>query len=200
MILEILYDIIQTTDFFYLSFKKNMPIFKQQEYDYIERTKEIIRQELVEWEKYTSDLWVNSFFGMMNMMQQDRLDTITPEIITETKRWIATKRIIKSIRKGTKEIHDNGINTLVSHIRNSINNYTFTIIKDDSGIISEIEFKDHANGKETFNTILTITEIKKFLDFFSSYLLIQMKTPVIPPRVETIIPEGETITSPSTTI
>ena len=176
-----------------------MPAFKQQEYDYIERTKKILRQKCMEWEEYEVNLLVNSFFGVVNMIQLDWLNVITPEIVTEAKWGIEAKRIIRSIRKGTKEIHDNWVNTIVRHVRNSINNYTFTIIKDDSDIISEIEFKDHANGKETFNATLTITEIKKFLDFFSSYLLIQMKTPVIPPTVETSIPEGETITSSSIT-
>ncbi len=158
-----------------------MPAFKQQEYDYIERTKKILRQKFMEGEEYEANLLVNAFFGLLSMIQQDWLYVITPEITTEAKWWIEAKRIIKSIRKGTKEIHDNGINTIVRHLRNSISNYNFTMLKDSANIITEIEFKDQANGKETFNATLTLAEIKRFLDFFSSYLLIQMNTPVILP-------------------
>ncbi len=166
-----------------------MPAYNQQEYDFIERTNKLIDQHFVEWEKYEKDLLINLFIGLLVGFQQNRFDTMTSEIITEIKWWIEAKRIIKSIRKWTKEIHDNWLNTIVRHLRNSISTYNFTITKDESDIISDIEFKDFANGKEIFTATLSMIEIRRFTYFFSSYLLAHMK--------ESLVVVDEVIDTPS---
>ncbi|HMU44058.1 MAG TPA: HEPN family nuclease [Ignavibacteriaceae bacterium] len=146
-----------------------MSIYLQQEYDFIERTKKIIKQyeTIKEKEKYEVTLLLNCFVGLLILPQQYWYEH-QPETIISEKDWGISPEHIIFIKK--EEIKN--VKNVVRHLRNAISHYHFVAFSDDNKSISHIKFEDYdMSSNKTFEATLSVENINKFVGIFSEHML-----------------------------
>lgn len=139
-----------------------MSHYKNQELDFINRTKAIIKQydsfQIVEKEKFEVTLLLNCLVGLLILPQQHWFDSL-PTVIVSQKEWGINPNHISSIKEGeTKNIKD-----IARHLRNSIAHYEFVAFDNSSNQISSIKFKDKdREGNITFEAIIPLPNLRQF--------------------------------------
>lgn len=152
-----------------------MSHYKQQEYDFINRTKAIIKQydsfEKSKDENYRVTLLLNCMVGLLILPQQEWYSRLPNDIVSIDK-WGITPEWI------TTSNDDKTVKNVARHLRNSVAHYNFEDYQNNSTEISRIVFydKDPRNNNElTFKAIIPIENIKKFVFKLSDILLTEME-------------------------
>lgn len=154
-----------------------MSIYKQQELDFVIRTKIILKQyEEIEVnepnKKYEDTLFINCLLGLLIIPQQHWFDNLPTQSLD--KEWGITASDITIIN------NKKNIDNISRHLRNSISHYRFTVLPDKVGNIEKIEFIDFYETKdkkkiETFKAIISIKKMRVFAEMFSNYLIEKIK-------------------------
>ncbi|KAA6330229.1 hypothetical protein EZS27_021044 [termite gut metagenome] len=151
-----------------------MSHYNNQEIDFINRTKEIIRQyndfRIVEKEKYKDTLFLNCLVGLLILPQQYWFDSFPTELVSQ-KEWGINPSHISSIKDGeTKKIKD-----IARHLRNSIAHYEFKAFDNASSQISSINFKDKDRvGNVTFEATIPLHSLRQFVTKLTETLITEM--------------------------
>jgi len=155
-----------------------MSSYLKQEYDFIDRTKEILKQyddyfkDKDKKNKYEITLLMNAFVGLLILPQQHWFDDLPSELITK-KEWGIDTSHIGFLKKGEQKT----VNEVARHLRNSVSHYRFTAFDNKHGDISQIQFRDYQDEEETIKTFeatIPVSALKKFLDKFSQTMIIEM--------------------------
>lgn len=152
-----------------------MSAYRQQEYDFVARTKKIIEQyeefELTNNEKYEVTLLVNCFVGLLILPQQHWFNNLPTELISEGN-WGLRNGSISYLKAGEEKT----VKQIVRHLRNSVSHYHFRMFDNSQNQISKIRFEDYApnNGPKTFEAVITIDELNRFIQIFSQWFLDEM--------------------------
>lgn len=145
-----------------------MSHYKNQEVDFINRTKTIIEQydnfQIAEKEKYEVTLLLNCLVGLLILPQQHWFETLPTELVSK-KEWGIDQNHISTIKKGeTKNVKD-----VARHIRNSVAHYNFKVFENKSKDISSIKFEDFEvidkktkEKAKTFEATIPISAIRQF--------------------------------------
>ncbi|MGM5631322.1 HEPN family nuclease [Apibacter raozihei] len=149
-----------------------MSYYKQQEFDFITRTRKILEQYNslnLGNEKYEITLFMNCLVGLLIIPQQHWYDKLPTNSI-ERKDWgIAKEDIIKIAKE------DYSVKNVARHLRNSISHYHLKAC-ESKGEISSFIFKDFFNKKLTLNTKeISIEKLKKFVFTLCDYMLNEME-------------------------
>lgn len=150
-----------------------MSSYKQQEYDFVIRTTEIIKQYNTSpiSPKYEVTLLLNCFVGLLILPQQLWHTDLHPSIISE-KEWGISASHIGYIKYG--EIKS--VQNIVRHLRNSISHYSFIAFDNNRSEISRIQFKDYDRNKnKVFEATIPIGNLRCFLKIFSNLMLKKMQ-------------------------
>jgi hypothetical protein len=137
-----------------------MSNYKEQEFDFIKRTKTILAQydsfQIVEKDKYEVTLLINCLVGLLILPQQNWFDQLPTEL-TSQKEWGIKPEHISRMKSGeTKNVKD-----IARHLRNSIAHYKFEDF-DKTGVV-------------TFEAILPIANLKQFVEKLSSLFSKEME-------------------------
>jgi len=153
-----------------------MSEYKQQEYDFVSRTKEIINQynsfPIPINEKYETTLLINCMVGLLIVPQQYWFKKLPTEIISKEK-WGFDKTNIKDNNKGYS------IKEIAVHIRNCLAHYRYVIFSNEKKEISHIiieDYIDNAKTNKTFEATISIDSLRTFADKLSSEFLKYMRT------------------------
>ncbi len=162
-----------------------MSAYKDQEYDFIVRTRKIIKQyddyfkDKDKKEKFEITLLINAFVGLLILPQQHWFDNLPTDFVERNKWGIDTSHIgfIKSgEQKSVKEV--------ARHLRNSIAHYRFVVFENKKEDISSIHFEDYYSYRDkdkklieekTFDATIPISNLRLFLDKFSKKILDEME-------------------------
>ena len=145
-----------------------MSHYKNQEIDFINRTKTIIQQydrfQIVETEKYEVTLLINCLIGLLILPQQHWFDNLPTQEVSQ-KEWGINPKHISTIKKGETK----NVKNVARHLRNSIAHYNFKVFENTSNEISSIKFEDFetTNGAtkqkiKTFEATITVSCIRQF--------------------------------------
>lgn len=151
-----------------------MSAYQQQEYDFINRTKDLLKQyenfKIKDKEKYEVTLLLNCFVGLLIMPQQYWVDHL-PSDLTSEKEWGIKPEHISIIENGKTENPGKNIKSIVRHLRNSVSHYNFNVFSNQQNNISKIQFKDKRGDTITFEASIPLGNLRSFMDKFSSYML-----------------------------
>jgi len=155
-----------------------MSYYKQQEYDFVERTKKIINQYdnfiINEKERFEVTLLINCFVGLLMTPQQHWIDQI-PQTLIRNKEWGLKKEYFR-LCKDTNGNDLLDLRQVTRHLRNSVAHYNFKTFNNQKDIIKSIKFTDKKNRTEiTFEAEIPISNIKDFLNHLSDWFLNEMK-------------------------
>lgn len=146
-----------------------MSSYKQQEFDFVDRTQKIIEQYesigLAEDEKYDVTLLINCLTGLLILPQQHWFSNLPKEIVTNEK-WGISETDISFIKSGELK----NVEEVSRHIRNSIGHYNYQIFSDEKEKLSSIEFldfQDHTKTVQTFKAKFTIEQLSIFVNNLS---------------------------------
>jgi hypothetical protein len=154
-------------------------MYNEQEYDFINRTKIILKQyENVDFsdmetgldKKYDVTLFINCFVGMLITPQQNWFYSIPETKIENDESWHIKQAHIKFLKKGEEPT----INVIVKHLRNSVSHANFIMLsKKNNPEITHIEFKDYLPNSETltFKAEINISALKNFILKFNEEML-----------------------------
>ncbi|MCC6281436.1 MAG: hypothetical protein IT262_12590 [Saprospiraceae bacterium] len=153
-----------------------MSNYKQQEYDFVNRTKEILFQykqwsvKVPEGKRYEITLLVNCFIGLLVIPNEEWTKHLPDDLVSE-KQWGIKSEHISLIEGGKKQI-----NKIVKHLRNSVSHYEFTTVGNSKGDITRIDFKDfNRQGTQTFEATIPVINLEVFLGKFSEFMLHKME-------------------------
>jgi hypothetical protein len=146
-----------------------MSAYKQQEYDFIYRTKEILAQyETISFkspkDKYEITLFLNCFVGLLILPQQYWFDELPTDLISE-KEWGVNPNHI-SVISGTKNVKD-----VARHLRNSIAHNRFKVFSNSNDELSQVKFNDRMGENTTFEAVVPLKNLKLFVGKFSDYVM-----------------------------
>ena len=149
-----------------------MSYYKNQEKDFINRTKTIIEQyekfQIAEKEKFEITLFLNCLVGLLILPQQHWFDSLPTELISQ-KEWGINQNHISNIKE-TKNVKD-----IARHLRNSIAHYEFTAFSNTLNKISSIQFKDKdKSGSLTFEAEIPLPNLRQFTTKLTDTLIIEM--------------------------
>jgi len=161
-----------------------MSFYKQQEFDFVDRTKQIIKQYdngiiPAEKEKYEVTLFLNCLVGLLILPQQKWYDDL-PTNITTSNDWGIDEAEIKIIKNSNLKDEDKTIANIAKHLRNSVAHYRFEVFSDEKKEIKDIEFTDF-KGKEkieeekTFEAKISVESLRKFTEKLTDVLIKKMK-------------------------
>ncbi len=153
-----------------------MSNYKKQEFDFIQRTKSIIKQyetfQINKEEKYEVTLFLNCLVGLFILPQQHWFEFIPEELISNNEWGISESNIIFIRENETKNVKD-----ISRHIRNSITHYSFEVFSNGNNEIDRIVFQDFNPSKvKTFEANIPLREFRTFVDKFCSTLIALMTT------------------------
>lgn len=151
-----------------------MSNYKNQEFDFIKRTKSIIEQydnfQIPEKDKFEVTLLLNCLVGLFILPQQHWFDNVPTELISK-KEWGIDKSHISFI----KETETKNVKDIARHIRNSISHYRFKVFGNSNEKINKIKFEDfNPQNEKTFEATIPLSNFKIFVDRFSSALTTEM--------------------------
>jgi hypothetical protein len=156
--------------------------YEKQNIDFIKRTKSIIEQydkfvmpKVGKKEQFEVTLFINCFVGLLIVPQQNWFDDIPEELISSDE-WGIEPECIPVIKdKSGHHDEEKNIKNIARHLRNSIAHYHFKglTLEHENNQITNIEFKDFTNNKtcKTFEAIIPVTALKKFINKFIDTLL-----------------------------
>jgi len=156
-----------------------MSAYKQQEHDFIERTKSILLQyddyfkDKDKSKKYEVTLLINAFVGLLILPQQEWFKKL-PEVLIEKDEWGINTSQISFIKKNEQK----SVKAVATHLRNSIAHYNFIAFENKNDEISAIHFLDYRGNEKTtktFEATISIASLKKFLDKFSQVMIVEME-------------------------
>ena len=149
-----------------------MNYFKNQEYEFIQRTKKIIEQyekfAIDKNEKYEVTLLLNCLVGLLILPQQHWFKKL-PKVIVCEENWGIGENHISIIKEGEKKTVQN----VARHLRNSIAHYRF-IIPKNNGLIIRVEFEDFYRNNLTFKSNIPIDSIRKFTTKLTEIFIVEM--------------------------
>jgi hypothetical protein len=152
-----------------------MSNYIKQEYDFIDRTKKIIKQydevKLPKDEKFEVTLLLNCLVGLLILPQQNWFEDLPTSIVTQ-KEWGIKEEHISFIKQGeTKNVKD-----IAKHLRNSIAHYHFMAFENKSHDISSIKFEDYDSQKnKTFEAIIPVISIRQFTERLTNTFITEME-------------------------
>jgi len=154
-----------------------MSDYKNQEIDFITRTKKIIEQyhnfQFEGEEKFEVTLLLNCLVGLLILPQQHWFDSLPMEIVSK-KDWGIREDYILSIKESeTKNVKD-----IARHLRNSISHYNFKVFDDSTNKINSIifeDFKDNKKEEKTFEANIPIEGLRLFTTNLTNVFLKEMK-------------------------
>lgn len=150
-----------------------MSHYKQQELDFIHRTKTILKQydkfQISKKEKFDTTLFVNCLVGLLILPQQYWFHDL-PSDMVNYKEWGIRESDISFIAKSECK----NIKSIARHLRNSLAHYRFKAFGNKKGEIKEIKFEDYKDGRKTFEATISVSNLKIFADNFSAYLIKKM--------------------------
>ena len=133
---------------------------RQQECDFVFRTREILKQyesfQIENEKNYSDTLLINCLLGLLICPRHIWHDQLPTEIISEQK-WGIDGSHISFIVPGEPKT----VKNITIHLRNSASHYRFKILGKD-GILDSIQFKDEKNGRETFRSEIPLSNLRKF--------------------------------------
>ncbi len=151
-----------------------MSHYKNQEFDFIYRTKVIIEQydklKLSKSEKFEVTLLLNCLVGLLILPQQNWFNSLPTDLVTQ-KEWGIDQQHISVIKIG--EIKN--VKNVARHLRNSIAHYNFKAFDNKSNDISSIKFEDYDQKNKTFEAIIPISSIKHFVTKLTNTFVIEME-------------------------
>lgn len=157
-----------------------MSYYKQQEVDFIERTKTIISQykniDLPHNKKFEVTLLLNCFVGLVVLPQQHWFKKLSPEIKLN-KEWGIDEKDIIYIKDGESK----NLKNTVKHLRNSISHYHFKAFHNEKKDISYLifqDFTDRTKKNRTFEAKISIASLTTFTQKFSDFILSEMKSEI----------------------
>ncbi len=150
-----------------------MSAYLQQEFDFVKRTKIILAQydSASFTEKYEVTLLLNCVVGLLILPQQHWLNDLPNDIINE-KEWGIDPSTIIFIKDGETKSVDN----IVRHLRNSVSHYRFTAFKNNNSEISAINFQDFAGKFKSFESTISVNNLKLFINQFSDFMVGKMQS------------------------
>ena len=124
-----------------------MSNYIKQEFDFIERTKAIIKQyddcQISATDKFEVTLLLNCLVGLLILPQQHWFEYLPTDLISQ-KDWGIEENHILFIHK--EELKN--VKNIARHLRNSISHYNFQAFGNSNEPINEIEFKDFNREKK----------------------------------------------------
>jgi len=156
-----------------------MSYYKQQEFDFVDRTKQIIEQYdngiiPTEKEKYEVTLFLNCLVGLLILPQQKWYDDL-PTNITTSNDWGIDEAEIKIIKNPNLKEEDKTIANIARHLRNSVAHYRFEVFSDEKKEIQEIKFTDFKGKEKTFEAKISVESLRKFTEKLTDVLMKKMK-------------------------
>lgn len=156
-----------------------MGYYRQQEFDFIERTKSILEQydsfQIPKKERYEITLFLNCLTGLLVLPQQKWNEFLPTDIINE-KEWGIKPNHISVIKDKKLNDEDKSIKNVVKHLRNAISHYKFTAFSNSNEEIKSIKFEDFTPKKEkTFEAEIPVSALRKFIDKFIFVMIEEMK-------------------------
>ncbi len=151
-----------------------MSHYKNQEVDFINRTKTIIEQydsfQIAEKEKFEVTLLLNCLIGLLIIPQQHWFECLPTELVSQ-KAWGINPKQISKIKDGeTKNIKD-----VARHLRNSIAHYEFVVFDNSSNKISSVKFKDKDRNRNiTFEAIIPLPNLRQFTTKLTDTFTVEM--------------------------
>lgn len=151
-----------------------MSNYKQQEFDFISRTKSIIEQydkfQIADDDKYEVTLFLNCLVGLFILPQQHWFDSVSTKLISNGDWGIEESHIIF-----IKESETKNVKNIARHIRNSISHYRFKVFGNSDKKITEIKFEDYNQSNvKTFEATIPLSKFKIFVEKFSTALKSEM--------------------------
>lgn len=152
-----------------------MSNYKNQEFDFVNRTKAIIEQyekiELSKAEKFEVTLLLNCLVGLLILPQQNWFDNLPTDIISQ-KEWGINDKHISFIKAGeTKNVKD-----IARHLRNSISHYRFRAFDNKSNEISSIKFEDYdPSNKKSFEATIPVSSLRQFTTKLTNTFVAEME-------------------------
>ncbi len=151
-----------------------MSFYLQQEFDFIDRTKAIIKQyDSLEPDdkKFEVTLFINCLFGLLILPQQHWFNML-PEELLNTEKWGIDEGDIIFIKSGEEK----NVKNIARHLRNSISHYRIKVFNNTSNEIKSMKFEDFdPKNIKTFEATFNILQMRKFVDSFTLCLVEQMK-------------------------
>lgn len=147
--------------------------YKNQEIDFVKRTKEIIKQYHscnVSGEKYEVTLLLNCFVGLLILPEHHWYDKLLEDIVSKEE-WGISSRDISEIKSG--EIKS--VKNVARHMRNAISHYRFKALENTSKEIDKIKFEDFSNKNKTFEATLSTEAIKQFVTKLTDVFIKEME-------------------------
>ena len=161
-----------------------MSHYKQQEFDFIDRTKQIIKQydnltPSTGEEKYEVTLLLNCLVGLLILPQQEWFGHLPTEITTSND-WGIDETEIEVIKNSSLKDEDKTIANIAKHLRNSVAHYRFKVFSDKKEDIGDIEFSDYKGVKKkerekTFKAKISVKSLQKFTEKLTDVLMAKMK-------------------------
>lgn len=163
-----------------------MSIYKQQEFDFIERTRKLLKQyeecavKLAldkKKEKYEVTLLINCFVGLLILPKEEWFNSLPTDLLSVSE-WGIDKTHISILKDSQGNSENKNVKNFTKHLRNSISHYRFTAFENNRQEISKIKFEDfnQSGSIKTMEATIPIHSLRKFLDKFSSEVLERMKT------------------------
>ena len=140
-----------------------MSYYKNQEIDFVNRTKTIIEQYeksiITEKEKYDTTLFLNCLVGLLILPQQHWFLSLPTELISK-KEWGIHPNHVSSIKEGETK----NVKSIATHLRNSIAHYNFKAFDSSLRQISRIKFWDKDIKKDiiTFEASIPLLNLRQF--------------------------------------
>ena len=154
-----------------------MSNYKNQEFDFIKRTKKIIEQyqnfQIEKEESFEVTLLLNCLVGLIIIPKQHWFDSLPTEIVSQ-KEWGINQDNILFI----KEPELKTVKNIARHIRNSISHYNFIAFDNSANEINSIMFRDFMDDKKeekTFEADISIEGLRLFTTNLTNIFLNNMK-------------------------
>lgn len=147
--------------------------YKQQEVDFISRTKEILRQ----YDKYVNPpetrynvtLFINCMMGLLIIPQQYWYGNL-PTVDVSEAHWGIGPDMISCANNGK------GIDEVARHLRNSLAHNNFFSLPGDKDYLNTFQFKDYSNKTPTFDATIPVDGLRKFVGKLADAFLEAMET------------------------
>lgn len=145
---------------------------EKQELDFIKRTQKVLKQyqelNIDEKNKFEVTLLVNCLVGLLIVPKEEWYEDLPDTLLTKNE-WGIDPNTISFITEGEEK----NIKNFVRHLRNSVSHYNFYLTSTNKKI-SSIRFEDFTDRTKTtitFDAIMKVEDLQKFLEKFSSTML-----------------------------
>lgn len=152
-----------------------MSHYKNQEFDFVNRTKTIIEQydklELAKAEKFEVTLLLNCLVGLLILPQQNWFNNLPTDLVSQEE-WGIRESDVSFMKNGETKT----VKNIARHLRNSISHYRFKAFENSSNDISSIKFEDYdPSNNKTFEAIISISSIRQFTTKLTNTFVSEME-------------------------